>query len=53
MGFLGDLGAGAKIFGRKPPRNAMTADLCCLVKTLWNNAELQYNQLILSLCLPL
>jgi len=26
----------------------MTADLRRLVKTLWNNAALQYNQLILS-----
>jgi len=53
MGYLGDFGAGAKIFGRNPPRNAMTADLRRLVKTLWNNAALQYNQLILSLCLLL
>jgi len=26
MGFLGDIGGGAKIFGLNPPRNAMTAD---------------------------
>jgi len=25
--FFGDFGGGAKIFGRNPPRNAMTADL--------------------------
>jgi len=32
MGFLGDLGGGAKIFGGNSPGNAMTADLRCLVK---------------------
>ena len=31
-GFLGNFGAGTKIFGGNPPRNAMTADLRRLVK---------------------
>jgi len=35
MGFLGDFGGGAKIFGGNPPRNAMTADLRRLVRKLW------------------
>jgi len=35
MGFLGDFGGGAKIFGGNPIRNAMTADLRRLVKKLW------------------
>jgi len=35
MGFWGILGAGAKMFGGNPPRNAMTADLRRLVKKMW------------------
>jgi len=34
MGFLGDFGAVAKIFGGNPPRNVMTADLRRLVKKM-------------------
>jgi len=34
MGFLGDFGGGAKIFGGNPPRNAINADLRRLVKKL-------------------
>ena len=35
MGFWGDFGASAKIFGgNPPPRNAMTADLSRLVKKI-------------------
>jgi len=34
MGFLGDLGGGAKIFGGNPSRNAITADLHRLVKQI-------------------
>ena len=33
--FGGILGAGAKMFGGNPPRNAMTADLRRLVKKMW------------------
>jgi len=33
--FGGIFGAGAKVFGGNPPRNAMTADLRRLVKKLW------------------
>jgi len=32
MGFWGDFGGGAKIFGGNPPRNAMITDLRRLVK---------------------
>jgi len=32
---MGFLGIGAKTFGGNTPRNAMTADLCRLVKKLW------------------
>ena len=35
MGFWGDFGGGAKIFGGNPPRNAVTTDLRRLVKKLW------------------
>ena len=31
---MGFLGAGAKIFGENPPRNAMTANICRLVKKI-------------------
>jgi len=34
MGFWGDLGGGAKIYGGNPPRNAMTADLRRLLKKI-------------------
>jgi len=36
---MGILGGGAKIFGGNPPRNAMTADLHCLVKKLWRYSK--------------
>jgi len=38
-GFGGILGAGAKIFGGNPPRNAMTADLRRLVKNYGDTAN--------------
>jgi len=38
MGFWGNFGAGAKIFGGNPPRNAVTADLCRLVKKNYGDA---------------
>ena len=34
MGFWGDFGGGAKIFGGNPPSNAMTTDVRWLVKRL-------------------
>ena len=38
MVFWGILGAGAKIFGGNPPKNAMTADLRRLVKKKYGDA---------------
>jgi len=38
-GFWGILGAGVKIFGGNPPRNAMTTDLRRLVKKLWRSSK--------------
>jgi len=35
MGFLGDFGVGAKIFGGNPLRNATTTDQRRVIKKLW------------------